>query len=164
MFESQKLPTLGTYIWWHWDKFQDMFYEKPTVPNTVLQADTALSIECVRATLVQEVVRSLNCCSSGVDLNVRQEILSVFAQKLRKSGFSLVSTQILFVHGVTKFLDLERLAKLPKSGPKFRPMFREKSDGRLERKLAKYEEKTGWYSVDKNASNKVIWRSEIQAE
>ena len=63
MFESQKLPTLDTSIWWDGDKFQDMFYEKPTVPNTVLQADTALSIECVRATLVQEVVRSLICCS-----------------------------------------------------------------------------------------------------
>ena len=87
---------------------------------------------------------------------MRQEILSVFAQKLRNSGFSLLSTQILLVHGVTKFLELERLAKLPESDPKFRPMFCDKSDGRLERKLAKYEEKTGWYSVDKNASNKVI--------
>ena len=43
-------------------------------------------------------------------------------------------------------------------------MLCEKSDGRLERKLAKYEEKTGWYSTDKNAPNKFFWRSNIHGE
>ena len=112
MFDSQKLPTLDKSIWWDGESFQHMFYEKPTVPNTVLQADTALSVKCMSASLVQELVRKLMCCSSGVNLSVRQGVLSIFTQKVRNSGFSLVSRQILLVHCVTKCLKLERLAKL----------------------------------------------------
>ena len=60
MFPTNKLPTLDTEIWEEKDsKVKFSFYEKPTVGNRVLLADTALPEDGLRATLIQEVVRRL---------------------------------------------------------------------------------------------------------
>ena len=78
MFCSKKLPTLDTNMWWDGQKLMYEFYEKPMCPNRVLQRDTALSDMSIRASLNQEVVRHMLCCSIDLPLNKKQEILSVF--------------------------------------------------------------------------------------
>ena len=102
-------------VWWQitnsrhvymveWLKLMHKFFEKKTCPKKVLQCDTALSDSCIRASLNQEVVRRLVLCSHYLLLVQKQELLSKCAQKLVNSGFSLISSQIILIHGVTKFL------------------------------------------------------------
>ena len=76
MFSSNELPTLDTSIWWTGEKLMFRFYEKPTVPNRVLQKQTALSEDCIRASLNQEVVRRLLSCSPDLPLCEKRDILS----------------------------------------------------------------------------------------
>ena len=56
-----KPATLDTSVWWDGTELQHILYEKPKVPNTLLRADTALSLETFWSSLVQEVVRHLVC-------------------------------------------------------------------------------------------------------
>ena len=156
MFESQKLPTLDTSIWWNGSKLCFEFYEKPMCPNRVLQKDTALSTSTIRASLNQEVVRRLLCCSQDLPLVRKQEILSTFSQKLLNSGFSLASAQIILVHGTTRYLEMLKCSRLEKTHPNFKPLYWDKSYNRLGRILKKYESKTGWYSTDSKVKN--VWR------
>ena len=79
---------VDTSIWWNGSCFQYEFYEKPTVPNRVLQRDTALDEATNRSSLNQEVVRRMLNCSLDLDVSRKREFLSVFSQKLVNSGFS----------------------------------------------------------------------------
>ena len=148
MFSSGKLPTLDTNIWWNWTQLKFEFYEKPMCPNQVLQRHTALSDSSIRASLNQEVVRRMLCCSLDLPMVRKQEILSVFSQKLLNSGFSLASAQLIVVHRLTRYLEMVRCSNLPENNPKYKPFYWDKSYNRLERKLKKFEAKNGWYSND----------------
>ena len=145
MFPNSQLPTLDTTIWWEGSEFLYKFFEKKTVPNRVLQRQTALSDDSIRSSLVQEVVRRLLNCSKNLPILEKQEILSTFSQKLINSGFSLQSSQLILVHGVTRYLELVRKSSLPSDHKEYKPLYWDKNFKRLERKIAKFEAKTGWY-------------------
>ena len=121
MFAHEKLPTLDTSLWWNGKKLLFEFYEKPMCPNRVLQKDTALSDSTVRSSLTQEVIRRMLCCSLDLPLAKRQEVLSVYSQKLLNSGFSLASAQLTLVHGITRYLEMLRCSRLPVTNPKYKP-------------------------------------------
>ena len=112
MFKTKKLPTLDTELWFEDGQIKHQFFEKPTVGNRVLMADTALPADGLKATLIQEVVRRLENCSIGIDVQVTDRILSEFAQKLINSGHTMLYTKITLVQGVSKYLDNLRLSKL----------------------------------------------------
>ena len=116
MFKSLRLPTLDSEIWYCRDtnKVMFSFYEKTTSPNRVLQKQTTLSETYIRASLTQEVVRRLRNCSLDLPRQEKQQIISVFCQKMINSGHSVASTQNVVVHGVLKFIDLcnRRLRKI----------------------------------------------------
>ena len=78
MFQDSKLPTLDTNIWWDGKSIKYEFYEKKMCPNVVLQKNTALAPNSVRASLTQEVVRRLTNTSLNLPLSVKQDILSKF--------------------------------------------------------------------------------------
>ena len=160
MYEDDKLPTLDVSIWIENGKFWHQYYEKSMCPNKVLQKDTALSTESIRASLNQEVVRRLLLCSRDLDMNVKQTILSKFSQKLLNSGFSLQSSQIILVHGVTRYLELVRNSERPTSHKLYKPLYYDKNYMKLERKLQKYEAKSNWY---KGSAKSNLWRSRIPA-
>ena len=65
MFLNSRLPTLDCEIWV--DETSNMvkysFFEKAMCPNRVVQKSTALSQNCIRASLCQDVVRRLKNCS-----------------------------------------------------------------------------------------------------
>ena len=131
MFPSNELPTLDTSIWWNGVKLMHRFYEKPTVPNRVLQKATALSRECIRASLNQEVVRRLLACSTDLPPSDIHDMLSLFSQKLVNSGFSVASSQIILVHGTVKYLDLVRRSKLLPSSASYRPLYHHREHKRF---------------------------------
>ena len=57
MFENNMLPMLDVEIWYEREEVKFSFYEKPQVPNRVLQKETALPAQTIRSSLIQEVVR-----------------------------------------------------------------------------------------------------------
>ena len=162
MHESQKLPTLDTNLWIEGGKVMYEFYEKPTVPNRVIQKSTALSEQIIRSSVNQGVVRRLLNCSMNLPISVKQNILSDYAQKLVNSGFSVKSCQLTLVHGVSRYLDLVEKSNLPENDKDFKPLYYGKDFNKLERKLNKYLAKSGWYQSDdsKNCS----WRSKLPFE
>ena len=146
MFEGMKLPTLDTSLWVENNRsIKYSFYEKPTVGNRVLMKETALPLSSIRSSLLQETVRRLQNCSSDLDIKVKQEILSRFANKLINSGHSLKSTRIILVQGITKYLYKVRLDNLDPCSPKYKPLYLDKSYNEDERQVYKYMSKMTWF-------------------
>ena len=158
MFANCRLPTLDTEIWV--DEISHSFYEKPTCPNRVVQSDTALAQQSIHATLTQETVRRLKYCSDDVSLEEKQDILSTFAQKMCNSGHSIGSIQYILVHGVTKYMEMERLSKLPETDELYTPLHSSKYYNMYKRKLHKMMQKSGWFS-ESEVVKKTEWRSLI---
>ena len=138
MFKDKKLPTLDTSLWVNDGKVEFQFYEKPTVGNMVLQKDTALPVSSLRASLLQETVRRLINTSPGLDTSIKQKILSKYAQKLINSGHSEMSTKIILVQGVTKYLYKVGLSKLNKSDKRYAPLYLSKHYREGERQIDKH--------------------------
>ena len=162
MFPGNKLPTLDTAVWWNGKTLMYEFYEKPTVPNRVLQKDTALAESAIRSSLNQEVVRRMLNCSPDLSIVSRREFLSQFSQKLINSGFSVSSARIILVHGMSRYMEILRNSKLPVSSPKYRPIHFGKEFNKLERKLKKYTDKSCWY--DSENGSKSQWRSQLPVQ
>ena len=164
MFGDNRLPTLDTAIWYCESSNQVMFsfFEKPTCPQTVIQKDTALNESSVRATLVQEVIRRMKNCSLNLPMAEKQEILSVFSQKMLNSGHSLRSVQYILVNGVIKFNELVRVSCLPKSDKSYKPLHAHRLFNVINRKLHKMLAKTSWYTeseiVKKNSMERFATR------
>ena len=162
MFENQKLPTLDTEIWWNGREIMYNFFEKPMCPNTVVQKDSALSENCIRATLVQEGVRRLLNCSKNLEKSEKQEILSKFAQKMYNSKHSIESIKFVLVHVIGRFDEILRNASLPENHKDFQPVHFDKDFRKYERKLRKFLALTTWYSDD--LKKKKSWRSDLPPE
>ena len=162
MFTDNKLPTLDTAIWWNGSCFLYEFWEKPTVPNRVLQKDTALAESSVRSSLTQEVVIRLLNCSKSLSVVRKQEFPSKFAQKLLNSGFSGTSAQLILVHGTACYVELLGNSMLPSSDPKFKPLHADKNFNMLGRKLKRFVEKSNWYNPYTNC--RPNWRKNLPVE
>ena len=159
---GDRLPTLDTEIWVCdvTGEIRYSFFEKPTVPNRLLQKDTALNEGSIRASLVQEVIRRLKNCSLDLPLEEKQQILSVMAQKLINGGFSLQSAQYILVHGVVKYKELVRLSQIDPADPEFKPLHLEKEFNVFGRKLQKMLAVTSWYE-EAELVKKTKWRKLI---
>ena len=139
MFSDNRLPTLDTAIWVceHSGRVEYSFFEKPTVPNRMVQKDTALNENSLRASLVQEVIRRMKCCSENVSVDEKQLILSKMAQKMINGGHSLASTQLVLVHGIVKLNEMIRNSKLDPTQKNYKPLHSESTYDRFNRKLQK---------------------------
>ena len=164
LYDDKTLPTLDTSIWWTGSKVAYKFFEKPTCPNRTLQKDSALSQDCIRSSLTQEVVRRLLNCSLDLPVVEKQSMLSKFAQKMINSGHSVASTQIILVHGVTKFNEIVRRSALPVTDPLYQPVHYDKNHKKYERKLRKFLAKSSWYSCGETVPGKTSWRASLPSE
>ena len=144
-FDDETLPTLDTALWVQNGVVQHKFYEKPTVGNQVLHRDTSLPTACIRASLVQDTVRRLMNCSTLTGKDAKTEALNKFASKLVNSGHSCQSSRIIIVHGVTKYLHKVKLSMLPRSDPRFEPLYFDKLYKEDERQCDKYLAKMSWF-------------------
>ena len=123
----------------------------------MLQKQIALSETCIRASLTQEVVRRLRNCSLDLPRQEKQQIISVFCQKMINSGHSVASTQYVVVHGVLKFIDLLRRSKLDRLHNDYKPLYSPKEFDLCNRRLRKKLAKTYWYD-DNLLDKKTSWR------
>ena len=140
-----KLPTLDTTLWMENNRVKFEFFEKPTVGNVVIHRDTALPINSVRASLVQEVVRRLLNCCEDLNLKRKQEIISRFAQKMMNSGHSEKSIKLTIVHGVMKYICKRDDSRLDSSDPNFKPLYFGKEYREEERQVQKQMARANWY-------------------
>ena len=165
MFDSAKLPTLDTEIWYD-SSANKVFYssfEKKTCPNRVLQKQTALSETCIRASLTQEVVRRLKNCSRDLPNTVKQEILSTFCQKMLNSGHSVASSQFIVVHGVLRYLEFVRCSELPETHKDYKPLYCPKNFDMCNRRLRNILARTSWYE-ESELNKKSSWRLSVPHE
>ena len=161
MFEDARLPTLDTALWVDEDhKIRYMFYEKPTVPNRVLQSDTALSEMTIVSSLTQEVVRRLLNCSLGTPKAELCGVLSKFAQKMVNSGHSYWTTKVILVQGVTKFNYLVEMSKLSERNKRYKPLHLPKSFKESERQLGKQLARSTWHRGRDETGNQA-WRTKL---
>ena len=164
MFEDGKLPTLDTSIWVNAkQEVKYEFYEKPTVPNRVLQRDTALSDTTITSSLTQEVVRRMLNCSLDTSKEVLCDILSKFAQKMLNSGHSQWATKVVLVHGVTKYNYMVEASQLSKRNKRYKPLHLPKAYRESDRQVNKYLAKMTWHrGKDKSlGSGSQSWRSKL---
>ena len=162
MFENFRLPTLDTELWVceKTGLIKHAFFEKPICPNRVLQKSTALSDASIRASLTQDVVRRLKNCSMDLEIEEKQAILSNFAQKLINSGHSVMSSQYILVHGVTRYLEIVKDSKRSTDDAKYKPMYLHKQYNIYNRKLHKILSKSSWYE-ESDLVRKTQWRQSI---
>ena len=88
--------------------------------------------------------------------------MSKFLQKLVNSGFSLHSSQLIVVHGVTRYLEMVRDASRNSTDPKYKPLYWDKEYKKVERKLSKFGGKSNWYKGEK--SNRSNWWESLPVE
>ena len=162
MFPEGKLPTLDTKLWWDGVSVKYEFFEKDMCTNLVLQKDTALSTSCIRSSLTQEVVRRLMNCSRDLPIELKQAVLSKFAQKLLNSKHSVSSSKIILVHGVTRYNELCKRSDLPSDHRLYQPLHFDKSFKKDERRLRKFIAASNWYHG--GVETKVNWRSQLPTE
>ena len=165
MFADNMLPTLDTAMWIsNENQVKFIFYEKPTVPNRVLQRDTALPESTIKASLTQEVVRRLANCSLDTPGDVIRGILSNLAQKMLNSGHSKWYTKIVLVHGVTKFRYRVKCSKLDTKDSRFKPLHLSKDYREADRQIDKCLAKSNWHKkrTDGQSNNAQAWRNELR--
>ena len=166
MFVDEALPTLDTSLWWEGRQVKFRFYEKPTVGNQVLNKNTALPVDSLRSSLLQEAVRRLQNCSLDLDIQIKQQILSRYAEKLINSGHSIKSARIILVQGVVKFLWKVDLDKLPKEDTNHRPLYMDKTYNEEMRQITKYQAKMQWFKSkapkeDEDSTGNKGWRETL---
>ena len=79
---------------------------------------------------------------------------------MRNSGFSVASCQFVLVHGVVKFIEMLKCSNLPKSDPKFKPLYNSSKHDIFNRKLHKMLAKTSWYD-ELELVKKTKWRDQL---
>ena len=161
-----RLPTLDTNMWVSESKVLFSFYEKPTVPNRVLDRLTALSDSALNASMIQEVVRRLKLCSNEVSLNEKKVILDTFSQKLINSNYSVGEARKILVHGATKYVDCVRRSKLDVEDCEYSPLHLPKTFRESRRQIDKYLAKQEYYKDTTNhmKDSKPNWRRRINKE
>ena len=176
MFSDRTLPTLDTSIWVEDSGVKHKFFEKPTVGNQVLNKETALPTSSLRSSLLQEAVRRLQNCSVDLNIESKQEILSVFGQKLINSGHSRKSARIILVQGVIKFLWKLGRSTLPEDDPKYKPLYLAKEYCEEERQITKYQARMNWFRRKRTEKDerdddeswrdnlKGVWRGSITSQ
>ena len=142
MFPENMLPTLDTAVRWNGNRVMYEFWEKPKVPNRVIQRDTALTESSIRSSHVQEVVRKLLHCCGELNVERKKVFLTKFSKKMVNSGFSVPSAQITLVHSVSRCLKHIKNSKLPRTDPMFKPIHVNREFNKCERKLKKFLEKS----------------------
>ena len=145
MFPDNTLPTLDTALWLNEGRISFKFYEKPTVSNQVVNANTAIPRSCIISSLIQETVRRLKNSSPDMSHSCRTDILSKFASKMVNSGHSVGETKKVLVKGVTKYLFLLDNSHRPRNDANFRPLYVGKDYLAPERQLKKYMAKMNWF-------------------
>ena len=122
MFPSGKLPTLNLEIWVRSDnKVLCQYYEKPMVPNMVLNRRSSMPEGTMRATLNQELTGRMVNTSEMVEVENRIEIVDNYAQKLINSEYSPEQTIVTIVAGLKvykRFLS----PSLDEENPRWKPL------------------------------------------
>ena len=105
-------------------------------------------------------------CSENVSIEMRQQILSKYAQKLVNSGHSASSARILIVQGVAKYLHKVKVSKLDKQDRDFVPLYLTKEYEEKNRQVKKYLARSSWFKnpVDGVELKKKDWMREIPRE
>ena len=158
-YDNLKLPTLDCQLWVQDEKIYYEFYEKPQVPNRVLQYGTALSSNSLEASLTQEGVRRLLNTSPEVSTEVKASILNEYARKLLNSGHGVDFIKMILIQACVCYQENCRRDSLQIDHPEYKPLYLAKDFKKRERMLQKRLAKTNWFKKSGKCVNN--WRINI---
>ena len=140
-FPDLWLPTLDISLQMNKDnQVQYRFFEKPTASKLCLQADTALSQNCLVQSLVQDVIRRMLNCSEHIPLEARREVIDDFGQKMVNSGHSVEDTRRNLISGLKGWKS--KVARCKIQG---HPLHRTAKQSSGSRRLKKLVGKATWF-------------------
>ena len=139
------LPTLDISMHMNSEnQLQYRFFEKPTASKLCLQADTALSQNCLVQSLVQDIIRRMLNCSSHTDIETRCQIIDKFAQKMLNSGHQLTETRKHIVSGLKGWKN-----KIRRCQNQGKPIHRTAKESSGSRRIKKLLGKATWFLDNK---------------
>ena len=145
-FTDGFLPTLDTQT-----KVMDSgeilykFYMKPMSNNILIQYGTALPKNTIFASLRQEIVRRMLNTSRTLDWDERLAVVENFIQQLVNSKHTFSFIKALTLQGLTKYKYMVERSLLPKTDPKFMPLYRLRQFREADRKIKKYVDSSTWF-------------------
>ena len=85
-----------------------MFYRKPQSNRFTMMARSALSSRVKRATMSNDALRRLLCCSPNLEENKRVEVMEEYARMLKRSGYSQKFRHEIISDAVQGFENMQR--------------------------------------------------------
>ena len=123
------------------------FYEKDVSSKTVVMEKSTIPIKTKISTLSQEVLRRMRNTSRNVKKERREEILTEFMKKLKRSGYNAKTRREILIAGMKGYM---RLVKEEEEGR--RRVNRPRWEGATSRRYKKLGGKGNWYKHKKSKS------------
>ena len=117
-----------------------MFYRKPQSNKFTMLARSALSSRVKRATMSNDALRRLLCCSPNLDEHKRVEVMEEFARMLKRSGYSQKFRYEVISDAVQGYKNMQ---KREQDGGQ--PVDRPRDYDEEGRRIRKEEKRKRWY-------------------
>ena len=139
--KDQKLPILDLKVWVRDDNvIMHEFYRKSMACRTLIMGRSAMPRSMKRSVLTQEGIRILRNCSEDIPWHKIEEHLTDFSLRMKLSGYNENYRYNIINSSITGW---KRQKEQDRNGS--RPMYREKSWNRLQRKREKERKVAHWY-------------------
>ena len=125
-----------------------MFYRKPQTNRFTMMERSALSSRVKRATMSNDALRRLLCCSPNLEEHKRVEVMEEYARMLRRSGYSQKFRHEIISDAVQGFENMQRREQ--EGG---QPVDRPRSYDEEGRRRRKEEKRGRWYRKEPRGTN-----------
>ena len=144
--EDKKLPILDLKVWVREDNIiMHEFYRKSMASRLLMMKRSAMPRTMKRSVLTQEGIRILRNCSEDIAWESIEDHLTDFSLRMKLSGYNESYRHNVIQSALTGWRKQKDLAK---NGIK--PMYRDKSWHRVERRKEKERKVAHWFRNDKN--------------
>ena len=126
------------------------FYEKKVACNTVIMESSAMPKRTKISTLSQEIIRRMKNTSRNISNERRNEILSEFMKKMKRSGYNAKTRREVLISGMKGYIKMVRTEE--EGGTKVN---RPRWEGATTRRYRKLAGKSNWYKKKSNSSKEV---------
>ena len=144
--EDKKLPILDLKVWIGNNRIiMHEFYRKSMASRKLMMQRSAMPKRMKRSVLTQEGIRILRNCSEDVPWERIEEHLTDFAVRMKLSGYSERYRHNIIRSAITGW---KRQIEQDRNGN--RPMYRDRSWKKLERRKEKERKAAHWFRNDEN--------------
>ena len=157
--EDKSVPVLDLKVYCEDGQILHKFYEKPCAARMVIPFKSAQSRKMKMAVLVEEGVRRLRNHSRGLDWESSRQVMELWSQKLRRSGYPATIRHEVIRLACEKFDSMckdEDSGKRPTHCPR---IWQEK-----ERRMEKEMKKKNWHKTSPNLTSAPLILDPVSGE